>query len=111
MNGAAVADYRHVVGEDDFADDRDGATNEDADVARPKSFEEVCVYAVGVGIVRHVLVLGVDQGENVSELDSSENSRAGLPRDRGYEMGGIPTSLVESAWVAYRDLARSGDRS
>lgn len=39
MNGAAVADYRHVVGEDDFADDRDGATDEDADVARPKNFE------------------------------------------------------------------------
>jgi len=39
MNGAAVADYRHVVGEDDFADDRDRATDEDADVARPKNFE------------------------------------------------------------------------
>ena len=26
MNGAAVADYRHAVGEDDFADDRHGAT-------------------------------------------------------------------------------------
>lgn len=38
MNGAAVADYRHVVGEDDFADDRDGATDEDADVAGPKNF-------------------------------------------------------------------------
>lgn len=39
MNGAAVADYRHVVGEDDFADDRDGAADEDANVARPKNFE------------------------------------------------------------------------
>ena len=39
MNGAAVADYRHVVGEDDFADDRDGATDENADVACPKNFE------------------------------------------------------------------------
>ena len=33
MNGATVADYRHVVGEDDFADDRDRATDENADVA------------------------------------------------------------------------------
>jgi hypothetical protein len=39
MTGAAVADYRHVVGEDDFADDRDGATDENTDIARPQDFE------------------------------------------------------------------------
>lgn len=29
----------------------------------------------------------------------------------GFEAGGIPTSLLESAWAAYTDAVRSGDRS
>lgn len=29
----------------------------------------------------------------------------------GYETSDIPALLIESAWAAYRDIVRSGDRS